>query len=275
MKEENKYNFSLLMSLYIKEDPQYLERALLSIFEQSLQADEIILVEDGALTDELYAVLEKWEKKLPIKRIPLKNNVGLGQALNIGIQHCSNDFIARMDTDDIALRERFKKQIDFFKQNPKVDIIGTAISEFYDDENKIESKRILPQSHEELIKWAKSRNPFNHMTVMFKKDTVVNAGNYQSCNGFEDYYLWVRIFFNGGIGGNLKEILVNARTGKNMLKRRHGFKYMIDEFKFWKMVHKTGFISFQNMIFKIFIRCPLRIMPYFILKFIYRKLLRT
>jgi glycosyltransferase involved in cell wall biosynthesis len=105
-------SLSVLMSVYYKENPEYLQQALESIWDaQTLKPDEIVLVEDGPLTTELYSILTNWKNKLDkiLKRVPLEKNEGLTKALNMGIEHCSGEFIARMDSDDISCPNRFEE----------------------------------------------------------------------------------------------------------------------------------------------------------------------
>lgn len=179
------------MSLYYKERPDYLRQSLDSVFNQTLPPDEVVMVEDGPLTDELYHVLDEYETKYPqFKRIPLAVNGGLGKALNEGLKHCSNELVARMDTDDICFPERFEKQIQFMTINPKTDISSGWIAEFQDDISNIKSIKKVPQSHEEVARYIKSRNPLNHPCVIFRKKAVERANGYQHFPLFEDWYLW-------------------------------------------------------------------------------------
>ena len=151
-------SFSVLLSIYHKEKPEYFDRAMLSIWdEQTIKTNEIILIQDGKLTDELYKVIEKWQEKLGdiFKTIPLEENVGLGDALNIGLQNCSYEIVARMDTDDVAKADRFEKQLKIF-ENSDIDICSSWVSEFDNDENKIVSYRKLPQNHENIVNLQKN-----------------------------------------------------------------------------------------------------------------------
>lgn len=224
--------YSVLMSVYVKEKPEYLEKSLESMAAQTVLPSEIVLIEDGPLTPELYEVIERFKQKNSFLRtVPLKKNVGLGNALNIGVEKCKNELIARMDTDDIAKPDRCEKQLKAFEDDPELDICGTFIEEFEGDIDNIVSVRRLPCSHEEILSFAKKRNPFNHMTVMFKKDAVLKAGNYREINLFEDYYLWTRMLVNGAKAHNVGESLVYARVGSDMMKRRGGFNY-------WKKIVK-------------------------------------
>ena len=183
--------FSVLMSIYKKEEPKYFSEALESVLNQTVMPNEIVIIEDGILTKELQDVIIKYKEKYPdiIKNYPLKENKGLGLALNYGVTKCKHNLIARMDTDDIALPTRFEKQLEIFEKNPSYDIVGGNILEFAEGTN-ITNTRIVPEKKEEIYKYAKKRNPMNHVTVMFKKDTILEVGNYENLPYFEDYYLW-------------------------------------------------------------------------------------
>jgi glycosyltransferase involved in cell wall biosynthesis len=228
------------------------------------------LIQDGKLTDELYKVIEKWQEKLGdiFKTIPLEYNLGLGDALNIGLQNCSYEIVARMDTDDIARNDRFEKQLGVFESSD-IDICSSWVGEFDNDENKIVSYRKLPQNHEEIVNFAKKRCPINHPAVMYKKSAVQKAGGYQKMMWFEDYYLWVRMIQNGAKFYNIQEPLVNMRAGYGQLERRSGLKYAKEEFKFYKEIYNMGFLNENEFFINIVTRIPIRVMPKFIIKNIY------
>ncbi len=264
--------FSILLSIYYKEKPEYFNRCMQSIYdEQTLKPDEIVLVEDGKLTSELYEVIDKWKEKLgnTFKTIPLEKNVGLGDALNEGLQNCRYELIARMDTDDIARYDRFEKQLSIFKNND-IDIISSWVSEFDKDENKIASYRKVSKSHEEIKSFAKKRNPLNHPAVMYKKSSVQKAGGYQKMMWFEDYYLWCRMLLDGAKFYNIQEPLVSMRAGYGQLERRSGLKYALAEVKFQKKLLKLGFLNQKEFLVNISIRFISRIMPKSLIKTIYR-----
>ncbi|MGX7393413.1 glycosyltransferase [Carnobacterium mobile] len=269
--------FSVLMSVYIKETPTRLEECLKSITEQTIPPNEIVIVEDGKLTNELYTVLENIEKEFPkiLKRIPLKENVGLGQALSIGVQSCSYPLIARMDTDDVAAPQRFEKQLLVFKNNPEIGLLGSAIAEFEGDVSNVVALRTVPLDHEDIVKHAKRRNPFNHMTVMYKKEEVIQAGNYQHLNGFEDYYLWVRMLKNGTQTKNLNEILVYARAGNEMFYRRGGIQYLKSSKLARKKIYEVGFNSYSDYLISMIGQVVVSIVPNETRAYIYKKLLRS
>lgn len=261
--------FSVLMSTYIKENPEYLRLALESLKKQNLQADEIVIVKDGPLTPELDGVIDEFLSKLPIKSVALEKNGGLGNALRIGVEACNYDVIARMDTDDICRSDRFEKQIKFLQENPDIDIVGSWISEFENNPEDIYAHRILPTSHDDMIQFAKRRNPLNHMTVVYKKSAVLKAGSYMDHNLFEDYYLWIRMIVNGSRLANLPEYLVNVRAGRDMLARRSGIKYAKSELSLQRKFRQLGFLNCKDFIYNVILRVPVRVMPTRIIKLVY------
>lgn len=267
--------FSVLMSVYYKENPNYLKEAIDSILKQTVRPSEIVIIKDGKLTVELEMVLEdyinKYEKLFKI--IEFKENKGLGVALEIGVLQCSYDIIARMDTDDIAREDRFEKQLEVMKVK-KVDIVGSNISEFDGSVSNIISQRIVPENSVDIKNFAKKRNPFNHMTVMYKKEAILKAGNYKEFLWFEDYNLWVRMFLSGANGYNIQENLVNARTGKEMFSRRGGFKYIRQEINMQKFMLSERYISIKEYTRNVFERMVVRIMPNKIRGLIYLKIIR-
>ena len=259
------------MSIYYKEKPEYFNGAMQSIWdEQSVKPDEIILVQDGKLTNKLYEVINKWQKKLKdvLKIVPLEKNVGLGDALNIGLQHCGNEFVARMDTDDIARSDRFEKQLEVFK-NSDVDVCSSWVGEFDHDEKNIISYRKLPEFHNEIKIFAKTRNPLNHPSVMYKKSSVVKVGGYKTMMWFEDYYLWARMLLGGAKFYNIQEALVNMRAGYGQLERRSGWKYALAEYRFLKELKHIGFLSGYEFARNVSMRFVARILPRKIVKWIY------
>jgi glycosyltransferase involved in cell wall biosynthesis len=226
--------FSVLMSVYIAEKAEYLDACLKSLYEQTRQAEEIIIVEDGRISDSLDSTLQKWQSKLPIRRHALKDNVGLGRALNAGLNLCNSEIIARMDTDDICLPERFELQLKRFEEDTSLEILGGAIAEFNYNIESIQSYRTSPHA-KSFHRYIKYRNPINHMTVMFKKSTIQSVGGYLDLMYMEDYYLWMRCYKEKCKMDNLQDILVYARIGNGMHTRRRGIQYLKSELKLHKI----------------------------------------
>lgn len=267
--------YSVLLSVYIKEHPSNLKKSIISLTNQTIEPDEIVIVKDGPLTNELEIIIEEYTNLYPyIKTIQLIQNQGLGKALNEGLKHCTYDIVARMDTDDIAKPNRFEKQIQIFQNNPDIDVVGTWIDEFENSTNNIISTRQLPENHFEIYQYAQKRNPINHPTVMFRKQAVIDAGGYQHFPLFEDYYLWIRMLLNGAKFYNIQESLLYFRFSPDMFKRRGGFKYACTEAKFQWHIHQLGFINLPKTIFNICIRFGTRIIPNGFRSWIYKNLLR-
>lgn len=273
-----KINFSVLLSVYRKEKPEFLKESLQSVFSQTLPADEVILVEDGPLTEELDSVINEFEKKEPtLKVIKLLENIGLGSALNIGLTFCRNEYIARMDSDDICYSNRFEKQINYLYSHPDIDVIGSWTTEFHLDKHGkkiITSTKRFPQSSWDNIKYCTKRCPVEHPSVIFKKKSVINAGGYQHCYLFEDYHLWARMFVNGAKFYNIQEPLLYFRISNDSFKRRGGYKYAINEYHTLQIFRKIGFLTQKEFFFAVITRFPVRIMPNCIRKFIYTTFLR-
>lgn len=264
------------MSLYAKERPEYLRQSLESVFSQTIRAEEVVLVEDGPLTPDLDSVVKEYERKYPeLKVVPLATNQGLGKALNEGLKRCSYDLVARMDTDDIADKERFEKQVSFMVNNTEIDICSTWLQEFEGDISNKKSVKTVPAKHEDIENYIKSRNPINHPSVVFRKKAVIDAGGYLPFPLFEDYYLWARMIVNGSKFANIPECLVNFRVSPDMYKRRGGYKYAKDCAKFQWTLHKLGIISSGAAIKSSVLRGIVYLLPNQVRSLIYSKLLRS
>lgn len=269
-------NFSVLMSIYYKEKPSYFVTALDSVVNQTLLPNEIVIVKDGKLTKELDHICLQYKEKFPslINLVPLEQNVGLGKALAIGVEHCRYELIARMDTDDVAVCNRFELQIQEFQNDATLSLVGSVINEFSTSIDKVDTIRSVPLTNEEIKAYTKKRNPFNHMTVMFRKKDVLKVGNYQPMYLSEDYYLWFRMIQAGLKMKNLAKPLVFARANKDMFQRRGGIKYFLQELKLQKIFYTTGFINVYELIRNLIIRAFFRLLPGKIRESLYKCLLR-
>lgn len=260
--------FSVLMSLYFKEKPQFLIECFESLQKQTVQADEIVVIFDGKVTDELEQVVQNFAEKLPLVIVRLPENRGLGKALNEGLTHCKNEWVFRMDTDDICVPERFEKQVAFIEQNPETVIFGGQIAEFGTDVTDIVSYRYVPTEQADIVKFTQKRCPFNHMTVAYKRSAVLECGGYQDLQ--EDYYLWIKLVGSGKKVANLADILVYARVGNGMVGRRRGIEQAKAEWRLFKLKQQVGI---QNPIsgFAVFLMRALpRLLPVSLLSQIYK-----
>lgn len=268
-------NFSVLISIYTHDNPTFLQRALESIWDdQTLQPTQIVVVEDGPISTYLENIVSQFAKKAPVVRVRLKKNMGLGNALQVGVLHCTYELIARMDADDISVPTRFEQQIKFLEMYSEVDVLGSNISEFVDNENLIKCIREVPEINQNIIERHKLRNAINHVSVIFKKSKVIEVGNYQKMLFFEDYYLWSRMMVGNMVFYNIQKSLVLVRVGTNMIGRRKGFNYVRYEMRHFLMLYRIGFMNFIELVKALFIRLPVRFLPYSILTFFYTNVIR-
>lgn len=268
--------YSVLMSVYHKESPAFFRAAIQSMMDQTVKTDDFVLVSDGPLTQELDEVIEWAQSELKdvLKVIRLSENGGLGKALNEGMKYCRHELIARMDTDDISLPDRCEKQLSAFEKFDGLSVLSGIVEEFSDDIHNVTAKRIPPEMHEDILKFAKRRNPFNHPCVMFKKSAVERAGGYQDMYLLEDYYLWVRMLLNGEKGMNLQTPLIRMRAGMNMYKRRGGVKYIKAQIALFSFMKEKKMINAFEWLKSVIERTLSGIAPGRIRHFMYMKLCR-
>ena len=170
MKDKEQQKYTVLMAVYCKDIPSQVDEALKSLLEQTIQADEVLIVIDGPIDDSLEGVLSSYENLLPLKYIRLIENKGLANALRIGVLECRNELIGRMDSDDICVINRFEQQLAIINHND-VDIVGGLIVEF-NSINEKKTVRNVPELHDKISRVAKYKSPVNHVTVLFKKSKV-------------------------------------------------------------------------------------------------------
>lgn len=263
--------YSVLMSLYKKENPEYLKSSIDSMLNQSVKPDEIVMVEDGPLTPELYAVLDSY----PIlHRVRNKTNLGLGLALNAGLKECRNELVARMDTDDCSKPERCEKQLARFLEKPYLSIVGSHIDEFVDDISNVISQRIVPTTSDDIYNFAKKRSAFNHPTVMYSKTAVLENNGYSDLKRNQDVDLFGRMQFEGYKAENIDEALLWFRSSDELAKRRKSWQntwsYIATIRKFWKM----GYSSFADYVMVGIAQTGMYLMPVKVQNFVYKKFLR-
>ena len=267
--------FSVLMSLYIKEKPENLRECMESVLSQSVRPDEIVIVKDGPLTEELEAVLCEYVQKEPelYTVVPLPTNRGLGLALREGLFHCKNELVARMDTDDIAIQNRFERQLCECENDPELDICGSHIEEFEGSIENVVAERRVPLDDAAIKRYQRRRDAFNHMTVMYKRSAVLRAGNYQPCPLMEDTLLWVNMIISGAKCKNIDDSLVFARVGADMFERRGGFAYFKKYKQGRKRVRETGYIGFFDYYYTLLVQLCVALIPNKLRGFIFKKML--
>ncbi len=268
--------YSVLMSVYYKEKPEWLDYSIKSMLNQTIMPDEFVLVEDGPLTEELDKVINKYEKEYKdlFNIVKIKKNGGLGPALQLGIEKCSNEFIARMDSDDYSFPNRIEEQFKIFENDPSLGLVGTNVEEFEDSINNVTCSVVLPEKHEDIYKFSKKRCPFRHPSLLYKKSEVLAAGNYREFYLCEDYDLYVRMLKNGCKCYNIQQPLVYMRIGKDFYKRRGGWKYMKTILKFKNEQLKNGYFTFFQYLHTTIPHIIVCLCPNTVRDYIYRNLLR-
>lgn len=254
LNSELDYKISVVMSVYENDEAENFEIAVNSILKQTYLPSEIILIVDGPVPNDIEVLISKYEKKSIFKVCKFQYNSGLGNVLRFGCNEAKYPIIARMDSDDIAEPTRFEKQIKYLMSNPGCDVVGTYGKKFSNCVNTKKFSSKLPITDAEIKKYMKKRCPFNHMTVMMKKSTLMKSGNYQNLYLAEDYFLWIRMYLNGAVFHNIPEVLTNIRTDKLTFLRRHGLKYFKSVASLLKLMRKNKLISFWGYYKSILVR---------------------
>ncbi len=268
-------NYSVLMSVYYKDNPDWLVESIESILKQTIKTDDFVIIEDGKLTDALENVIKEYEKKYPkiFNVIRIQDNQGLGPALAIGVNNCKNTYIARMDSDDISLHNRIEKELEIINKYD-VDIVGSNIAEFIERIENIKAIRKLPEDDTAIKKFAKRRNPFGHPSVMINKEKVLEAGNFRNYYLCEDYDMWIRMIEKNAKCYNIQENLVFMRINEDFYKRRGGIKYLKSILTFKKEQYKKGFFGFKDYFISSGASIVTCLCPNFLRELIYKKFLR-
>lgn len=267
--------FSVLMSVYKNDNPIFFEEAIKSILHQSIVPNEIVIVKDGALTTDLEEILDKYILNPLFKIISLSTNSGLGIALQKGLEACTNNIVARMDSDDIAVYTRFQEELECFENDEQLSIVGADIAEFSNEISNIISFRHVPYTDSEIKKAIKYRCPFNHMTVMYKRNVVLAVGNYQDWHFNEDYFLWIRMAEKDIKMKNINKVLVYARVDNGMYERRGGTKYFLSEKRLQKYMFEKKIISRRIYFINIFKRYVIQVLiPPKVRRWIYINIIR-
>lgn len=267
--------FTVLLSLYNRESKHNLFDCLESIKSNTIKPEQIVIVYDGPISEELDSIVTSFIKYLPIEKIKISENIGLGNALNYGLNFCRHEIIFRMDTDDKCKSTRFERQLEIIKIKNDIVLMGSAIEEFNESMTVSHGVRFSAEYHDDIINYAKRRNPFNHMSVVFKKSIIQGLGGYQHHYFMEDYNLWLRVIAAGYKTYNIPEVLVYVRGGDKMLGRRKGIPYVISEVKLAKLKYNLKIDSNAGVIISATMRILPRLLPVFLLKQIYKVLRKS
>lgn len=254
--------YSVLMAVYGKEKPEFFRQSIESMLAQTLPFSDFVLVCDGALTHELNEVISRAQEEMgeKLQIIRLKENKGLGKALRTGVPRCRCSVIARMDSDDISRPDRCERQFRIIERDG-YDLVSGTLQEFVREPGDMDRLRVLPRTSEEILQYAKKRNPFNHPCVMFRKESVLRVGSYQDFPGFEDYYLWIRMLRKGCKGYNVQEVILDMRTGNGMYDRRGGRDYLYWVLRFQRYLYCKNFITKKEYIQNCLVRTTVGAIP--------------
>jgi glycosyltransferase involved in cell wall biosynthesis len=248
---------SVLMSVYAAEKPEYLAASLLSLVRQSRPAEEVVLVEDGPISQELRAVIDEHRASLNIVSVPLPKNVGLAAALNEGLKHCKQPLIARMDSDDIALPHRFATQIRFMNEATNVAASSSYVEEFFEGTPR-RTLRTVPLTHIEIVRYAKFRTPLSHPAAIYRAAAVRAIDGYPLLYP-EDQAIWAMFLARGFELANIPDVLVEMRTNDSFFARR-GWKLFKGQLNVLNFRHKIGVVNIWeyclNLIFLALVRLP-------------------
>lgn len=251
MENKNYPPFSVLMSVYKKEKSDYLDLSLKSIINQTLKPNEIVLVEDGPIPEKLEKIIMKYKAAFAndFKIIKSSQNQGLGASLRLGTKYVSTNWIARMDTDDYSVPDRFEKQLKVINERPNVAIVGGQVKEFSLELNNIVGQRHVPVNKKEIRDFTKWRSPFNHPTVIINKKALENVGGYVPFGNLEDYYLWARLVANNYDVKNISDVLVYMRVDGGIYSRRGNVRNIKYFYKLRRYLNETKLVSNYEEIF--------------------------
>lgn len=264
-------NYSVLMTMYKKDNPIYARLAIDSMLNQTIKTNDFVLVCDGPLTNELNELIAEYQEKYEdiFNVIRFEENKGLGAALRHGVHVCKNDLIARMDDDDIAKLNRCEIELKVFEEYEDVSIVGAYMNEFEENPNEILRVKTVPIEQVDILKFSKRRNPFNHSAVMFKKQDILRVGNYSEMRTNQDVDLWVRALNKGLIGRNIPESLVDFRFDSNTYQRRKDWKNVKLLIEVWREFYKNGYCRLTDFLFVVVVQLVMFIFPQSVIQWCY------
>ncbi len=268
--------YSVLMAVYALADPVHFDEALYSMVAQTLPPDEIVIVCDGALTEELDSVLDRYDREHPglfnVLRLP--EHRGVGVCCNLGLEACRNDIVMRMDSDDISEPTRCELEMAEYVADPALDIVSGYILEFERDKNEGFLRKV-PTDPEETLKYARRRMPFSNVTIAYRKSKVLECGGYKDLSRAEDYDLACRMLMAGAKFKTLPEILVRVRVDADAFARRKNWGHIRSLIGVRWGLYRMGFTSLWDFIVMAGSHIVSLLMPERIIRWLYEKKLRT
>lgn len=268
--------YSVLTTLYKNDSPVYLKQSIESMLNQSILTNDYVIVADGPLTLELDTILKSYSEKYSFFHIVrLQENGGLGVALRRGVKECKNDLIARLDSDDISVSNRCELQLKEFEKDPELAIVGSDMYEFDEDPSKIKDIKRMPTTTEQIYRYGKRRNPFNHSSVMYKKSVIQSVGGYSTRRRSQDVELWARVIYAGNKCKNINKPLIYFRTdGVNRVKRKKKWSNVKSDLSVYKANYRMGYSSILDYIYICIYQIAFYLMPEKMAGYLYMRLFR-
>jgi glycosyltransferase involved in cell wall biosynthesis len=263
--------FSLLLPVHASDQADFVRLAFHSaVHDQTLRPDHVVMVRDGPVPDPLADVIEELraDSPVPVTFVPLEHNLGLGPALDAGLDASPHDVIARMDSDDVAMPQRFEVQLPLIAAG--ADIVGAGLLEFGRDIDDIVGHRTPPSDPDDIVRYARIHDPFNHPTVVYRRSAVQAAGGYGDLPLMEDYWLFARMLANGAKPANVPEPLVYYRVGAGAYQRRGGKVLLRSELALQRKLRDEGFISSAQYVRNVAVRGGYRVLPWWVRRAAYR-----
>lgn len=253
--------FSLLIPVYHGDTAEGFERAVLSsTAEQHLQPQEVVIVQDGPVSAAIRAAIERVRHRVPgrVEVVELAENRGLATALNEGLTRCSHDIVARIDADDVSLPRRFSRQWILMEQG--FDLVGTGMVEFRGDPAQTGRERIPPHGAQRIRQHARTHNPVNHPTMMYRKQTILDVGGYEPFGSMEDYWLVVRLLQADARVENIPDPLV-AYNVSGAFARRGGVAVAKTELELQRRLREMQFITTAEYVRNVVMKGVYRLIP--------------
>jgi glycosyltransferase involved in cell wall biosynthesis len=267
---------SVLLPVWAGDRPDYLTVAFEStVAGQTRPPDQVVIVQDGPVGDRLAVRIGELAaaSAVPVDVVALDRNVGLGPALDAGLTACRHPVVARMDADDISLPHRFAVQLPIIESG--VDIVGAGLAEFGSDPDTIVGTRTPPVEPADILRRARFAIPFNHPTVVYRRELVLSVGGYTDFARMEDYLLWAKLIMAGARVANVAEPLVKYRIGDGAYARRGGLGQLRAELAVQRRFRRLGFTTRRQYLRNVLVRGGYRLIPEGIRRTAYRRLIAT
>ena len=257
---------TVLLPVHAGVGAEELRRCLGSIDHQTLPPSEIVIVEDGPLTEEQLSVLDSSVPSGPrVKRIRLAENSGAGVANQTGLVAATCTWIAKADADDISCPERFERQMAELQARTH-DVLGAAMAEFSADESRPTGVRGAPISHEAIARRMRWNSPINHPTSMYRRDLALEVGGYSDLRYMQDYDLFARMLASGARMHNMPDVLVLFRASPALFRRRSSREAIRCEFELQRNLRRYGLFGPVRQHVNLGLRLTFRFLPPAILR---------